>query len=88
MVNNEEKIYLLKVGEEEPCSHCKWEDAVSRAEAVKRMAKAMRQAKFPKTKRIPNWEELDADYQAEYLRQAEAALDALLDKGDARKGNN
>lgn len=45
------------------------------------MAKVMRQAKFPKTKRIPSWDDMDSDYQAEYLGQAEAALDALLGGG-------
>lgn len=67
---------------EKDCKKCKSPvlTGITRAEAVEIMAKAMRQAKFPKTKRIPSWSDLDRDYQAEYLGQAEAALDALLGK--------
>ena len=65
--------------DEEHCKHKQLElDGFTKKEALEKMAKAMRQAKFPKTQRIPSWDELDKDYQAEYLGQAEAALDVLL----------
>lgn len=81
MANNEEKIYLLKVGEEEPCSHCKWEGAFSRAEAVERIAKALCQlSKKTEDCRLCSicWEE--GCNLCDFDAFAEAALDALLGK--------
>lgn len=70
MANNEEKIYLLKVGEEEPCSRCKWESAFSRAEVVGEMVNAFIKYDRDRDKSKP----LDP------YKAMEAALDALLGK--------
>ena len=64
------------------CKECR--KVFSRSEAVEKMARAMRQYEFPKSKYNSGWEGLDKDCQKEYLELAEAALDALLGKGSRK----
>lgn len=71
---------------EQDCKKCKSPvlAGITRAEAVEKMARAMRQYEFPKSKYNSGWEGLDKDCQKEYLKLAEAALDALLGKEEGK----
>lgn len=53
---------------------------ITYADAVDRMAKAIRQYEFPKTKYIPGWADLQKDIQEDYLAFAKAALDELINQ--------
>ena len=89
MAEKEERIYVSKHGENNPCDTCEdtsgeecdfcmenyeWNASIPRQEAIERMAKAICNLGDNET-----WERVDADYQNYCRSCAEYALNALLE---------
>lgn len=79
MANNEEKVAIVK----SPCYiHNKktiFKNAITRAEAVEIMAKALHHNELRYVDLLP-WVYLDSEIKRQFLERAEVALDAILGK--------
>ena len=93
MAEKEERIYVSQYGENNPCDTCEdksgdecdfcvknyeWNASIPRQEAIERMAKALYLFN-----REDEWYKEHADMYSKYMnKMAEAALNALLEKGE------
>lgn len=94
MAEKEERIYVRKYGEDNPCDTCddtsgeecdfcvenyEWNASISRQEAIERMAKSVYDT-FSGCAHITPFEQVEDKYKQGYYKRAEAALNALLEE--------
>ena len=93
MAEKEERIYVRKYGENNPCDTCEdkfgvecdfcvknyeWNASITRQEAIDRMAKGLHKESTRISNMEKDFDKLPAGWRKSFYNYAEAALNALL----------